>query len=129
MAYSNRQSASYDSTWEEPAGKQINKMLEIAQHDYYEIWCGADGYAVSTAPKRKLYDSMTDDDSLLVAETGLSLEEFTKCVISRCGCCYLLNRETYPQRTGQVFPEAAGTDTVIVINFATNWFSGHHETV
>ena len=125
MSRFNKLTGDYDPAWEEVVKTQIAHMQDMTGRDYYEIWCGTDGYSVAK-PERKLYDSLHDDDTALREVTTMSFKDFKECVIPRCGCAYSLNREDYPVKTGQPFPDYIDDDAVIVINFATEWFKYHY---
>lgn len=118
----------YDQTWEEPVARQIKRMQEITQRDYYEIWIGGGGYAVPTTFEQKLYDTYHDDDSILVEKTGLTHSEFLSHIIPRCGCLFSFTPERYQEKTGQPFPDYIDDPSVTMVNFAEEWFSEHHFT-
>lgn len=72
--------------------------------DYYEIWIGTDGYAVSH-PDYKIYDAYEDDDTLIQEELGITFDQLMNLVVLRAGCAYQLSPEFYEKTTGEPFPQ------------------------
>lgn len=107
----------YDHKFEERFGKQVEEMLDMCQTDYYEIWIGTSGYAVSL-PDYKVYDSYDGDESALIEATGIGLSELWNLVTMRAGTGYNLNPHFYEEKTGtQDFPYHVleGTDKTSVV--------------
>lgn len=109
----------YNPEREEAFGKQIDEMLDCHDTDYYEIWMGIDGYAVSN-PEYKLYDSYDGNEDLLIQELGVNLEKLRYLITLRAGTAYLLTPEYYFEKTGSdAYPydiaNQLGQDSVVVM--------------
>lgn len=109
----------YNPDHEDAFGKQIEEMLDCHNTDYYEIWIGTDGYAVSS-PEYKVYDSYDGNEELLFQEIGIGLEELLRLITMRAGTAYALTPEGYEEKTGSTdYPyelaEELGLTSVVVM--------------
>lgn len=108
----------YNSNYEDAFGKQLDEMLDMCDTDYYEIWIGTDGYAVSH-PGYKVYDAYEDDDTLIQEELGITFDQLMNLVVLRAGCAYQLSPEFYEETTGEPFPQEVadqiGKNAIVVM--------------